>query len=1410
MSRSSMDVSREADASPPFFKGDDSPFPSSLSSDSFSESPEREICPNSEFAFNDSHSLNMSPIPSVPPNSTLTTPALKSPSSPNGSSGEPSPPGSSHGFPYGYGEREGDFWSSIQKHYNELMDDGLIETCKDAESDISLDGDEFDSPPTSCVSFTEFLEQYKELADWLHHMRVLSQQAVNSQSEKYLNQSYQEEMLQRSPRRKLFKDYARRLQRRFPKLKEEICIRLAHLNRQWKELESQITGASFSDVSVDGAFVDDSHRSPITGNRRKEQHSFSCMIRDLEEDLSMLQKWVTAVESRLGPLTLRKVQEMNDLEEKLKEYQMIQNEIESQARIISAVFKLCDRLDMGHENPSPNITSGDVEDKMRQRIVRKDLLRSEASALEKRWHKVWLLALEWQCCLEERLSKKVVSNFSLSPFLDKKKAFPPGWCKLDIGSIFGKTSASLKTEESQDKLASCLEVSDEDKSTLEASVQAGAVAGPLVTVSTGTENICQCGFMNDCIFDDVMNEAENEESSEKDEKSEAGNHSLLCSKCQKPIKDPLSPESLEKDAALHSMQDERTIQELVRLFDPNQANFINSMILKQQKANNRLLEPPDIGYSSEGLSNDEEALFSPRLLAPKDSGLSTLSETPRSEHGDALMESNKNTVCPMSLDVFPARGIADTLDASNAPVTLERLKQKYGLNHRLDLSAGESSDVSSSVFKPGMLSQESVKSTPANTEYEHTETDPQDKTPPRHRKTLCRRNSIQKLVMEVEELISQEQKSENAPPLTKRSRRMSSCEASGEYTSTEDLSYHPEEALGAISQSSDWESVHGDFTFHNDSTTNVSNQAMSVTEMYEQSHRLDLSPFALNQTGCAKQSSMKKSFSSHTFPRSNNPSYITMGSNTLPRTPAGLKDNDLEKDDPSKRPPVVEDFYISDQVWEYDDFHGQRNVNEVESNLEAPRLSPTFILNHEDDFEFQPILEADGFITSNLRRRRSSNDSFSSMPPPTYNFRPVNNREEEDSDSDCEDLRHVLEESRSQLQVTDVTLGKIKRDMIERGNFLEPCKYKELLATCQTNIKCLQVIHEHLKCPNQSTIPEEDLHDVEDIIERWEVLQAVTEDKQNRCADLKEMNNRLKNTITFRDLTAAAIAKPCLVDNLSALESVLFDYHNMYYELAEHKAILEDTELHLTQFADSNPRYNIQRIVDSVANAYKELSDLGQLCQERMQELEAITNKWFCLKEMIQELVYAVHRHRHQTKQLGRATRRLLVAPCEEASDEGGNDQTAGIEADARSLKRQVEGFEDDLVSLANLAKDVFHVTTYEAKGDVVQQLQGLEQEIAALACEDWLKDDAGEEESEDEDTAEEGEEIPPSFVFFPANFASRIIRRSPRLFLSFFFSLALFFIFLFLMSPDCCHTRNNLKWSLQPQLRYSDGPPPQ
>ena len=46
-----------------------------------------------------------------------------------------------------------------------------------------------------------------------------------------------------------------------------------------------------------------------------------------------------------------------------------------------------------------------------------------------------------------------------------------------------------------------------------------------------------------------------------------------------------------------------------------------------------------------------------------------------------------------------------------------------------------------------------------------------------------------------------------------------------------------------------------------------------------------------------------------------------------------------------------------------------------------------------------------------------------------------------DSDSDLEDLQHVIDESRTQLNVAENALNKKRRDVMGTGIYLDPSKY---------------------------------------------------------------------------------------------------------------------------------------------------------------------------------------------------------------------------------------------------------------------------------------------------------------------------------------------------------------------------------
>lgn len=79
--------------------------------------------------------------------------------------------------------------------------------------------------------------------------------------------------------------------------------------------------------------------------------------------------------------------------------QALQREIESHNKIVNAVLKLSERLERDYQS------CGNVGDRHSLQLV--------ALNLERRWHGIWLQSLEWQCRLEEAISRREVSGIDM-------------------------------------------------------------------------------------------------------------------------------------------------------------------------------------------------------------------------------------------------------------------------------------------------------------------------------------------------------------------------------------------------------------------------------------------------------------------------------------------------------------------------------------------------------------------------------------------------------------------------------------------------------------------------------------------------------------------------------------------------------------------------------------------------------------------------------------------------------------------------------------------------------------------------------------------------------------------------------------------------------------------------------------
>ncbi|XP_032456346.1 uncharacterized protein LOC100679702 isoform X2 [Nasonia vitripennis] len=286
-----------------------------------------------------------------------------------------------------------DFWAAIRTNYDFIMDTNLIDTCKEANGELA-----WDEGDVSTVSWglKEVSCQFSELYSWLRVLQELVYSKEENLLDKSLRVAHTEELRRKAYRRRLFNEQAEKLIARAPSLKEEVSWRVDHLNAKW-DLVEQIM-------------------APV---QRADELDNQDVSADFEHEVKCLRKWLREMEDRLQPLNFRVDWSRTEIEEKAMEHMVLQRDIESHGRIVSSVVKLGERVAGRNRCAAAAAAASAEEEKQQQqqpdqaqRERQQQALRV-ASSLERRWHLLFLRALEWQCHIET-LAARVRTKLSTS------------------------------------------------------------------------------------------------------------------------------------------------------------------------------------------------------------------------------------------------------------------------------------------------------------------------------------------------------------------------------------------------------------------------------------------------------------------------------------------------------------------------------------------------------------------------------------------------------------------------------------------------------------------------------------------------------------------------------------------------------------------------------------------------------------------------------------------------------------------------------------------------------------------------------------------------------------------------------------------------------------------------------------
>lgn len=545
---------------------------------------------------------------------------------------------------------------------------------------------------------------------------------------------------------------------------------------------------------------------------------------------------------------------------------------------------------------------------------------------------------------------------------------------------------------------------------------------------------------------------------------------------------------------------------------------------------------------------------------------------------------------------------------------------------------------------------------------------------------------------------------------------------------------------------------------------------------------------------------------------------------------------------------------LSEQAWDpYQEYKYLSEPYSEDIDQEAARR----LLDFGDDYRKYIDSEGDSsFSGIPYRGRRSPHHRrVRALAPP--------GPRDLDSDSDLDDLHHVIDESKSQLTVSENVLKKYSK---EAALGLD---YAELVATAQTNIKCLKEIIRHLHM--EGTL-EPELQEAESIVQRWEVLQAQAVERQRQSGQVRELQRQVKNMrLTLENLADQANESPHAeaIETHQQLNHKLQEARDLLNEVRARKSEVSSLNLMVHRFfTDSG--YSLAQLKDEVNDLYILYDEAHRRATNEVSRLEGLEATWKLWESEAEELTRALRQDGDTLKvldvaiQTGSLTDSVTASVQDVArllndrrkSQQPGkklmlqHTRTQGVDIQGSSMSLGTSG--DDCLSdsgtsgyescsseelsererrlahLRRLARDLEASLSPDSQAwaaitktlsSAEMELKGLQKHCRELVVRStetldqtktspqlrrrsWAKDSKVGRMSRSDRRVNGRDSGRGSGR---RGWMWRVVRAA----LPFQAALLLLFCVACLLEPNCCDTHNSLTMTLTPQLRYVHGPPP-
>ncbi|KAG6465728.1 hypothetical protein O3G_MSEX015350, partial [Manduca sexta] len=139
-----------------------------------------------------------------------------------------------------------DLWPLLQRHYDYIMDNQIINTCKEANGELQshnstalLTGPRLLNPTSGFNrqwSLNQLIAEFNELCQWLTHVQEEIYSSPENLSSRKLRMNRMSELVSVEPRRIKFVEQASAILERIPEASGEVTWRIEHLKIKWEAL----------------------------------------------------------------------------------------------------------------------------------------------------------------------------------------------------------------------------------------------------------------------------------------------------------------------------------------------------------------------------------------------------------------------------------------------------------------------------------------------------------------------------------------------------------------------------------------------------------------------------------------------------------------------------------------------------------------------------------------------------------------------------------------------------------------------------------------------------------------------------------------------------------------------------------------------------------------------------------------------------------------------------------------------------------------------------------------------------------------------------------------------------------------------------------------------------------------------